>query len=131
MFTHFPLDPNWDVCRMTKINRARCKRRPLKSDDGISPATSFGDLITADDKIFNLDESRKITETPFSPGKGAQRQRQDAGEGWKRVRHSKTARVDANQPAPRDKLQQDGWSVKVEHTLAGFHRANGWFSWQA
>ena len=46
-----------------------------------------------------------------SPGKGAQRQRQDA------------ARVDANQPAPRDKLQQDGWNVRVEHTLAGFHRA--------
>ena len=42
-------------------------------------------------------------------------------EGWKRVRHSKRTKVD--QPPPRDTLQQDGWSVRVEHTVAGFHRA--------
>ena len=29
---------------------------------------------------------------------------------------SATARVDANQPAPRDKLLQDGWILKVEHS---------------
>ena len=62
-------------------------------------------------------------QVPCSPCKGDQRQ--DAEEGWKHVRHSKTASVDANQPVPRDKLQQDGWSVKVEHTLS-FHRAKEW-----
>ena len=62
-------------------------------------------------------------EVPASPGRRVQRQRTDvAEECWKRERHSKTARVDADQPAPRDKLQQDGWSVEEEHTLAGFHR---------
>ena len=40
---------------------------------------------------------------------------------WKRVRHSKRTKID--QPPPRDILQQDGWSVRVEHTLAGFYRA--------
>ena len=40
---------------------------------------------------------------------------------WKLVRQSK--RADVDQPPPRDTLQQDGWSVRVEHTLAGFHRA--------
>ena len=57
-------------------------------------------------------------------GKGVQRRSQNVTEeGWKRVRHSKPVRVDADQRPPRDKLQQDGRSVRVEHTLAGFHRA--------
>ena len=38
---------------------------------------------------------------PCFPGKGDQRQ--DAEEGWKRVRQSKTASVGAHQPAPRYK----------------------------
>ena len=51
MFTHFP--------RMTKTTPARCKKRPLKSADGISPHTTIGDLITVDHTILNLDhESR-------------------------------------------------------------------------
>ena len=32
---------------------------------------------------------------------------------------------EASQPAPRDKLLPDGWSVKVEHTLAGFPTFEG------
>ena len=59
---------------------------------------------------------------PTPPGKGVQRQKEEVvEEGWKRVRHSKRTKVD--QPPPRDTLQQDGWSVRVEHSLAGFHRA--------
>ena len=61
MFTHFPKDPNREVCRMTETTLARCKYRPLKGADGISPATPLGDLITTDHKILNLDdESRHV-----------------------------------------------------------------------
>ena len=59
---------------------------------------------------------------PTLPGKGVQRQKQEVvEEGWKRVRLSKRTKDD--QPPARDTLQQHGWSVRVEHTLAGFHRA--------
>ena len=48
-----------------------------------------------------------------TPGNGVQRRSQNfTEEGWKRVRHSKPVRVDADQPPLRDKLQQDGWSVR-------------------
>ena len=52
--THFPKDPNGDLCRMTKTTRARCTSRPLKRADGISQPTSLGDLKIADQKILNL-----------------------------------------------------------------------------
>ena len=53
---HFSLSPHFDVCQMTKTTRARCTNGPLERADGISPPTSFGDLITADHRILNLDD---------------------------------------------------------------------------
>ena len=51
--THFPKDPNCDVCLKTKITRACCRRR----DGTVGPrAERFGDLITADRKIL-IEES--------------------------------------------------------------------------
>ena len=45
--------------RMTKSTRARCKNRPLIRADGISPPTSLGELIAADNKVLNFkNESR-------------------------------------------------------------------------
>ena len=77
--------------------------------------------------LLQSGSSRSVLETaagsaalaPTPSGKGVHRQKQNVAErGWKRVRHSK--RADVDQP---DTLQQDGRSVRVEHTLAGFHRA--------
>ena len=44
--------------------------------------------------------------------------------GWKRTQHAKKKEEEeeAGQFAPRDKLLEDGWSVKVKHTPAGFQR---------
>ena len=48
VFTHFPKDPNCDICLKTKITRTSCRRR----SNGVMPrAEHFGDLITADHKV--------------------------------------------------------------------------------
>ena len=45
VFTHFPKDPNCEICLKTKITRASCRRRA----NAVMPrAENFGDLITAD-----------------------------------------------------------------------------------
>ena len=74
VFTLFQKDPNCDVCPMTKTSRARCKNTPLKRADGISQAASYGDSITADDTLLNLDDEPKhvywfILGTWFLPAK--------------------------------------------------------------
>ena len=56
LITHFPRDRNCDVCLRTKITRAPCRRR---TGDSVPRATEFGDVITADHKVFNEEgESR-------------------------------------------------------------------------
>ena len=45
--THFPNDPNCDICVHTKITRASCRRRPRTV---VPRAENFGDLIAADHK---------------------------------------------------------------------------------
>ena len=48
VFTHFPKDPNCEICLNTKITRASCRRRA----NAVMPrADIFGDLITADHKV--------------------------------------------------------------------------------
>ena len=46
--THFPKDPNCDICLKTKITRASCRRR---AGTVVPRAENLGDLITADHKI--------------------------------------------------------------------------------
>ena len=59
VFTHYPKDPNCEVCHKTKTTRARCGIKPKKRVYGTAPPTKFGDLITADHKILNVEnESR-------------------------------------------------------------------------
>ena len=48
--THFPKDPNCDICLKTKITRAYCRRR---AGTVVPRAEYFGDLITADHKILS------------------------------------------------------------------------------
>ena len=56
VFTHFPKDPNCEMCLKTKITRASCRRRA----NAVMPrAEHFGDLITADHKVLSEEsESR-------------------------------------------------------------------------
>ena len=50
IYTHFTKDRNCDICLWTKITRVPCRRRNERS----TPRTEkFGDLITADHKVFN------------------------------------------------------------------------------
>ena len=59
MFTHYPQDPNCEVCIKRQKTLAKCKIRRKKRVDGIALSTKFGDLITADPKILNVEnESR-------------------------------------------------------------------------
>ena len=48
--THFPKDPNCDICLKTKITRASCRRR---NGEAVPRAANFGDLITADHKVLS------------------------------------------------------------------------------
>ena len=54
--THFPKDPNCDICLKTKITRASCRRR---AGTVVPRAEHFGDLITAEHKVLSEEsESR-------------------------------------------------------------------------
>ena len=44
VYTHFPKDPNCDICLKTKITKASCRRR---AGTVVPRAENFGDLITA------------------------------------------------------------------------------------
>ena len=50
IYTHFPKDRHCDICKRTKITRFPCRRH---NEGSIPRAEHFGDLITADHKIFN------------------------------------------------------------------------------
>ena len=50
VFTHFPKDRNYQVCRRTKITKAPCRKR---TGCHIPRAENVGDLITADHKVLN------------------------------------------------------------------------------
>ena len=49
LITHFPKDPNCEICLKTKITRAPCRRR---AGTVVPRAEHFGDLITADHRVF-------------------------------------------------------------------------------
>ena len=56
VYTHFPKDPNCDICLKRKMTRVSCRRR---SGTVVPRAEHFGDLITADHKILSEEsESR-------------------------------------------------------------------------
>ena len=48
--TLFPKDRNCEICKRTKITRALCRRR---IGGAVPRAESFGDLITADQKVLS------------------------------------------------------------------------------
>ena len=61
--THFPKDPNCDICLKTKITRASCRRR---AGTVVPRAGNFGDVTTADQKnLSEGSESATIIDTPL------------------------------------------------------------------
>ena len=52
--THFPKDPNCDICLKTKVTRASCRRR---AGTVVPRAENFGDLTTADHKVLSEQRS--------------------------------------------------------------------------
>ena len=50
VFSHFPKDRNCEISQRTKITRAPCRRR---NGEAVPRADKFGDLITADHKVFS------------------------------------------------------------------------------
>ena len=50
IFTHFPKDKNFEVCKRTRITMALCRRR---IGGAVPRAEKFGDLITADHNVLN------------------------------------------------------------------------------
>ena len=60
IFTHFPRDPNCEICQLHKVTRAPCKSKQRYTEsDKMPPPRKFGDLITADHKIINEDDQSK------------------------------------------------------------------------
>ena len=56
VFTHFPKDPNCNICLKTKMTRVFCRRR---AGTVVPRAEHFGDLIAADHKVLSEEsESR-------------------------------------------------------------------------
>ena len=56
VYTHFPKDPNCDICMKTKTARASCRRL---AGTVVPSAAHFGDFITADHKVLSEEsESR-------------------------------------------------------------------------
>ena len=56
VFSHFPKEPNCDICLKTQITRASCRRR---AGTVVPRAENLGDLITADHKVLSEEsESR-------------------------------------------------------------------------
>ena len=49
-YTHFPKERNCEICKRIKITRAPCRRR---KGEAVPRAEKFGDLITADHKVFS------------------------------------------------------------------------------
>ena len=59
VFTHFPRDPNCDVCRANKPHKAYCKSKVERSPDALPEPKVFGDAVTADHKVLNDDDESR------------------------------------------------------------------------
>ena len=69
VFTHYPKDPNCEVCKKTKATRARFWIKPKKRVYGIAPSTQFGDLITAGHKIQNVENGLRCGHKRCNPAR--------------------------------------------------------------
>ena len=59
LFTHFPEDPNCQVCQSCKPQRAHCKSSSAPGADGLPIPVNFADAITADHAVLNEDDKSR------------------------------------------------------------------------
>ena len=58
-YIHFPKDPDCEICKACKTQRARCKSCPKEKVDGLPEPKAFADAITADHAILNEDDASR------------------------------------------------------------------------
>ena len=51
-FTHFPMDPDCEICKQAKIQREPCRSRPHGPPDHLPEPKTFADALTADHEII-------------------------------------------------------------------------------
>ena len=61
--SHFPEDPNCEVCTRTKLTRAPCRRNPDDRADRIKIAERLGDMVTAHHKVLKEDQESRMHHT--------------------------------------------------------------------
>ena len=61
LFTHFPKDPNCEVCQSCKSTRAHCKSSKAPDAENLPTPLEFADALTADHAILN-EEDKSRTE---------------------------------------------------------------------
>ena len=64
IYSHFPKDPNCDICLKTKITSSSCRRR---AGTVVPKAENFGDSTTTDDKKLSVKKVNPATiiDTPL------------------------------------------------------------------
>ena len=63
VFTHFPKDPNCEICLKTKITTASCR---IRANAVVPRSENSGDLMTADHNVLSEGtESRKNHHMPW------------------------------------------------------------------
>ena len=57
--THFPKDPNCDICNQCKIQHQQCRKKTHGEPDDLPKPTKFADSITADHQILNEEQASR------------------------------------------------------------------------
>ena len=58
-WTHFPKDPNCDICNDVKRNRAQCRTKTYCKPDTLPTPLKFADSLTADQTIINENDASR------------------------------------------------------------------------
>ena len=59
LWTHFPKDPNCEICKSCKATRAQCRQKTHGKPDDLPIPKKFADSITADHQILNEDDASR------------------------------------------------------------------------
>ena len=60
IFTHFPKDPNCEVCNACKCARSRCMRKQFGKISYVQKPVEFADAVTADHSIINEEDQSRF-----------------------------------------------------------------------
>ncbi len=59
LWTHFPKDPNCEICRSCKATRVHCRQKTHGNPDDLPIPKNFADSLTADHKFLNEDDESR------------------------------------------------------------------------